>query len=163
MSTQISHKMCWNYSQEILAHGYWQQSWTCPPCYLNFMHELPFHSSPLNTSLTGDLNRSGVSDNSGEELPTAWYRTQIKDYYKNNLSIGHLNINSIFSKIDEVIDILNECHFNILFLSETKLDNSVSSTLLSNPHYRIIHRDRKRSAGGLLVYIRNSVVARHQA
>ena len=92
------------------------------------MHELPFHSSPLNTSLTEDLNRSGVSDDSGEELPTAWYRTQIKDYYKNNLSIGHLNINSIFSKIDEVIDILNECHFNILFLSETKLDKSVSST-----------------------------------
>ena len=124
------------------------------------MHELPFHSSPLNTSLTEDLNRSGVSDDS-EELPTAWYRTQIKDYYKNNLSIGHLNINSIFSKIEEVIDILNECHFNILFLSETK--NSVSLTLLSNPHYRIIHRDRKRGAGGLLVYIHNSVVARHEA
>ena len=86
-----------------------------------------------------------------------------KGYYKNNLSIGHLNVNSILGKIDKVIDILNECHFNILFLSETKLDNSVSSTLLSNPHYRIIHRDRKRGAGGLLVYIRNSVVARHEA
>ena len=55
-----------------------------------------------------------------------------------------------------------ECRFDILFLSETRLDKFVSSTLLSNPHYRIIRRDRQRGAGGLLVYIRNSVVARRQ-
>ena len=61
-----------------------------------------------------------------------------------------------------MLDLLNECRFDILFLSETKLDKLVSSTLLSNPHYRIIRRDRKRGAGGVLVYIRNSVVTRRQ-
>ena len=49
-----------------------------------------------------------------------------------------------------------------MFLSETKLDKFFPSTLLSNPHYRIIRRDRKRGAGGLLVYISNSLVARRK-
>ena len=61
-----------------------------------------------------------------------------------------------------MLDLLNECRFDILFLSETKLDKFVSSTLLSNPHYRIIRRDRKRGAGGVLVYFRNSVVTPRQ-
>ena len=61
-----------------------------------------------------------------------------------------------------MLDLLNECRFDILFLSETRLDKVVSSTLLSNPHYCIIRRDRKRGAGGLLVYMHNSVVARRQ-
>lgn len=35
-------------------------------------------------------------------------------------------------------------------------------SLLSSPHHRIIRRDRKQGAGGLLVYIRTTVVARRQ-
>lgn len=83
----------------------------------------------------GELGNDDLSSASTSftELPTAWYRDQIKGYYKNNLSIGHLNVNSILGKIDEVLDLLNECRFDILFLSETKLDKFVSLTLLSNP------------------------------
>ena len=76
----------------------------------------------------GELGNDELSSTSASftELPTAWYRDQIKGYYKNNLSLGHLNVNSILGKIDEVLDLLNECRFDILFLSETKLDKFVS-------------------------------------
>lgn len=57
---------------------------------------------------------------------------------------------------------INECRFDILFISETKIDGSVAPSLLSSPHYRVIRRDKKRGAGGLMVYIRTTVIARRQ-
>ena len=79
----------------------------------------------------------------------------MRNYYKKNLFIGHLNTNSILGK-------LHECRFDILVISETKIDKFVWTSLLSNPHYRIIRNDRKKGAGGLLVYIHNSIKARTQ-
>lgn len=36
-------------------------------------------------------------------------------YFKNNLKIAHLNINSIYGKVNEVLDLLNTyCQFDIL-------------------------------------------------
>lgn len=79
-----------------------------------------------------------------------------------NLSIGHLNTNSILGKIDEILELLHECRFDILVISETKIDKFFSTSLLSSPHYRIIRNDRKKGAGGLLVYIHNSIKGRKQ-
>ena len=42
------------------------KSWTCQPCYAKFMHELPFNSVSLNSSLMEDLNLSTVSEVSEE-------------------------------------------------------------------------------------------------
>ena len=36
-----------------------------------------------------------------------WFASNINSYYKRNLKIGHLNVNSIYGKADEVIDLLN--------------------------------------------------------
>ena len=151
--------------QYYLAHPVIE--WACTFCALPPLSDSFFADiSPVDVfSVTaGELGNDDLSSTSASftELPTAWYRDQIKGYYKNNLSIGHLNVNSILGKIDEGLDLLNECRFDILFLSETKLDKFVSSTLLSKSHYRIIRRDRKRGAGGLLVYISNSLVARRK-
>ena len=83
-------------------------------------------------------------------------------YDKNNLKIGHLNINSIFGKQDEVVNLLDKCAFDILFISESKIDGSVSSTLFAHPKYHIIRKDRKKGRGGLLVYIGSNVTAHRQ-
>lgn len=87
------------------------------------------------------------------------FKTKVLSYYKFNLSIAHININSIWSKIDEIKLLLNEGLFDILAISETKLDSTYNTTLLQHPYYRILRRDRKKGGGGLLVYIRNSVSA----
>ena len=83
-------------------------------------------------------------------------------YNSQNLKIGHLNVNSIFGKSDEVINLLDKCAFDILFISESKIDESVSTSLFTHSQYRIIRRDRKKGGGGLLVYIRSNVTARRQ-
>ena len=76
---------------------------------------------------------------------------------KNNLKIGHLNVNSIYGKVDEIINLLSTCQFDILFIAESKIDCSVSNSLFAHLNYRIIRRDRKKGAGGLLVYIQSSI------
>lgn len=110
----------------------------------------------LNTS---DINNSSSSSN---ESPIEWFAAKVNGYYKNNLKIGHLNINSIFGKSDEVVNLLDKCAFDILFISESKIDGSVSSTLFAHAEYRIIRKDRKKGGGGLLVYIRSNVTAHRQ-
>lgn len=48
---------------------------------------------------------------------------------------------------------LNRNMFDILLIGETKLDGSYSSSLLYHPGYRIVRRDRKKGAGGLMAFI----------
>ena len=45
-----------------------------------------------------------------------WYQSNISGYYKFNIKIGYLNINSVVNKIDEVKELLNRNMFDILFL-----------------------------------------------
>ena len=81
-------------------------------------------------SNTSDINNSSSSSS---ESPIEWFSAKVNGYYKNNLKIGHLNINSIFGKSDEVVNLLDKCAFDILFISESKIDGSVSSTLFPSP------------------------------
>ena len=90
-------------------------------------------------------------------------RTSIHITRVTDLKIGHLNVNSIYGKADEVIDLLNTCRFDIFFVAESKIDGSVNSTLFAHSEYRIIRRDRKKGGGGMLVYIRRSVTAIRRA
>ena len=131
--------------------------WNCTRCGL----------PPLSDSffdLDTELNRSrrssqydDIEDNDSDSLD--WYQSDISGYYKFNIKIGYLNINSVVNKIDEVKDLLNRNMFDILFLAETKIDSTVSSHLVSHPGFRTIRKDRKKGAGGLLAYIRNDLSA----
>ena len=65
-------------------------------------------------------------------------------------------------KADKVINLLDGCAFDILFITESRIDGTTTSSLFAHPQYRIIRRDRKRGGGGLLVYIRSNVTAHRQ-
>ena len=71
-------------------------------------------------------------------------------------------MNSIYGKADEVIDLLNQCMFDILVIGESKIDGSVSNSLFAHPQYRILRRDRKKGAGGLFVYVRSTITTHRQ-
>ena len=79
------------------------------------------------------------------------------------LKILHLNINSIFNKIDSIHDILDFGTYDIICINESKLDNSVPDSHLSHIRYTLHRRDRNfsngaefgRHGGGLLIFIRN--------
>ena len=69
----------------------------------------------------------------------------------------HLNVNSLFSKIDELRDITNYIKPAILGITESKLDSSVTNAEVNINGYSIIRNDRNRNGGGVACYIRNDL------
>ena len=67
----------------------------------------------------------------------------------NRLIIGHLNINSISSKIGSLKEIV-QYYIDILVISETKLDDSYSCNMFDIEGYATpFRRDRKDSREGV--------------
>ena len=52
---------------------------------------------------------------------------------------------------------LNKSLFDILFISETKLDGTTSDSFLQQPGYCTIRRDRKKGASGLIAFVREDL------
>ncbi|XP_068697070.1 uncharacterized protein [Montipora foliosa] len=88
-----------------------------------------------------------------------WYSENINSYYKCNIKFGHLNINSVHNKMDEVRDMLIRNMFDILFIAETKIDSTYSDDLFRQSGYRIIRQDRKKGGGGLMAFVREDLKA----
>ena len=131
--------------------------WNCTRCELPPLSDSFFDSDTELNRSKGGSQYDELEDNDCDSLD--WYQSNISDYYKFNIKIGYLNINSVVNKIDEVKELLNRNMFDILFLAETKIDSTVSSHLVSHPGFRTIRKDRKKGAGGLLAYIRNDLSA----
>ena len=51
---------------------------------------------------------------------------------------------------------LNLALFDIMFIAETKIDNS-SASIFHHHNYRVIRRDRKKGGGGLMALIREGL------
>ena len=67
--------------------------------------------------------------------------TNVSGYYKFYLKLAYLNISSITNKIDEVKEMLGKGMFDILFIAESKIDCTTSTTLLAQPGFRLVRRD----------------------
>ena len=127
-----------------------ESGWCCFKCALP-----RFSDSFFDESTSVDDSTIPLIANVDDSVD--WFTSNISSYYKSNLKIAYLNINSIQNKLDEVKVMLNENLFDILFIAETKIDSTFSNDLLSQPGYRHIRRDRQ-GGGGLLAFIRNDLL-----
>ena len=139
--------------QYYLAHP--NEEWLCDICGLpNLSHsyfneDLP--QQPYNLMKPVNLISRYTETDVQVGLSRTMVRGQHKQLlYKSNLKIGHLNINGIHNKMDEVLEMLNKKMFDILFISETKIGDTTSDSLLNQPNYRLLRRDLKKGAGGLM-------------
>ena len=75
------------------------------------------------------------------------------------LRVGHLNVRSLTSHMDDVGHLIGTERLDLLCLSETFLTASVDSCMLVIPGYAICRRDRAtgRSGGGVAVLYRNTL------
>ena len=83
----------------------------------------------------------------------------------NNFNIAHYNINSItaFGRLDQLSSICATLKLNVLILTESKLDDTIPSSLITLPGYHEpIRRDRNRNGGGVLVYIAQNLIFNHK-
>ena len=148
----LFHQKCTGMSRKELNKNV--GSWCCFTCSMPQITDSFFEDSAETCS----LNSSTTND---EPIPDSSERfySNINSYYMSNIKIAHLNINSIQNKLDEVKNMLNRNMFDILFIGETKLDDTFPANLLQHPGYRLIRQDRKRGAGGLMVFVRENLSA----
>ena len=73
-----------------------------------------------------------------------------------NVTIGHLNVNSIRNKIFAVEELIKN-NIDICLLTETKIDDTFPNQQFNISNYRIMRKDRNKNGGGLLFYINENI------
>lgn len=81
----------------------------------------------------------------------------IRNKFLNQVFICHLNVNSLSSKFQEVKELQRTCRFDVLVLSETKLDGSYKQETLEIDGYSCVRQDKRSNSGGLLAYLSNDI------
>ena len=79
----------------------------------------------------------------------------------NNFNIVHFNINSItaIDRLDQLSDICSILNLDVLVITESKLDNTIPTSMITLPGYHDpLRRDRNRHGGGVLIYIAEHLI-----
>ena len=82
---------------------------------------------------------------------------QKRVFDKRGLHFLHLNINSLLLKIDELRHIARLTNAAVIGISESKLDDSVSTSEIQIDEYDLLRCDRNRHGGRVACYIRNDL------
>ena len=77
---------------------------------------------------------------------------------KKHLYFGHINVNSLRNKIDEISDVLVNTGLHFLGLTETKLDEFVLDGSLVIEGYQLLKRNRNGRGGGVGLYYKDCFV-----
>ncbi|CAC5385397.1 unnamed protein product [Mytilus coruscus] len=115
-----------------------RESWFCKSCILpsftNSFFELsineetadlsylPCHSTTISGLTDVNIGKSGAKDNMHEDVFEELKK--VRSSNTSNLMCGYLNINSLRYKFEPIKDLLHRNLVDILFLSETKIDES---------------------------------------
>ena len=71
--------------------------------------------------------------------------------------IMHLNIRSLIKNIDQFRIYASNNQYDIMCINETWLDDKISDHEVGIDGYDLLRKDRKRTGGGVAMYIRNSI------
>ena len=92
-----------------------------------------------------------------------WMATEMGLFCK-GLQLAHLNVQSIRGKLDQVKDMIVTSKVDLYGFSETFLNNKLCENELFISGYSYLRRDRnEKSGGGILVYIKETIVFRRIA
>ena len=92
-----------------------------------------------------------------DEKHTSQILSNLRKKYIGRLIIGHLNINSLRNKFEE-LKFLTQGRMDILMISETKLDESFPTNQFLIEGFSAPFRfDRNSEGGGIIIYIRNDI------
>ena len=84
--------------------------------------------------------------------------------HNKNPIIGYLNINSLQNKLTDLKVILKYLLLDYLILSETNIDKSFPNAQFISEGYEIrAKRDRNKFGGGLIEYVRKSLICKRTA
>lgn len=72
--------------------------------------------------------------------------------------MGHLNINSIQNKFEELTATIKTIGAHVMFISETKINLSYPKAQFSIPGYSLYRKDRKKGGGGIMALVSSSLI-----
>ena len=76
------------------------------------------------------------------------------------LKIGHLNTSSVPKHRDELANLFHACKFDVFGAGETFIKDHTPKSVFSISDYKFFHKNRKkRSKGGVGLYVRNEIKA----
>ena len=103
--------------------------------------------------LTANKTTSRNKINSGNSYPQV---QQHKLKNPKNVILGHLNVNSLRSKIDAVEELMRN-NIDISLFSETKLDETFPNQQFKISGYKMFRRDRNKYGGGIMFYVNENI------
>ena len=65
-------------------------------------------------------------------------------FQNKGLHFGHVNINSILSKIEQLISLLTNSNISVLRITETQLDNTANNAEVKIDGYNLIRSDKNK-------------------
>ena len=78
--------------------------------------------------------------------------------HPSKLQIGHLNINSVRYKCDQLFELIDK-NLDVLFLTETKLGSSFTTAqFYIDGYHSPFRKDRNESGGGVMCYVNENIV-----
>ena len=77
--------------------------------------------------------------------------------YAKQFIFAHINVNGFRSKFIELKDILLNGTFDLLAVSETKLDSSFPPSQFHVPNFTLYRADRNSRGGGILCYVLSTI------
>ena len=119
----------------------------------NSVEKSSYENIGLSSNKTNESFLSESSDTLNDDL-IGLSKQRLK--YPKNLTIGHLNINSVrnkFSSLQETV--LNKTY--ILLLSETKIDDSFPNSQFFAEGFKMYRKDRTKTGGELLLYVNENL------
>ena len=119
-------------------------------------------SQDKDNSFLSNLNLNSVTSetaNNTYDFDASEILHKLRIQNINNVIIGHLNINSIASKVDALKTII-QGNIDVLLISESKLNQSHPTAQVSidgfNEPYRF-DRANQNGGGGILIYVRSDI------
>ena len=106
---------------------------------------LPLLSGDISSN-TGPSHINQTSDNN-----------ELNVFKARGFHFIHININSLFAKIEELCRIAGQSNAAAIGISESKLDNSIFDLEIEIDGYNILHFNRNRHGGRVACYVRNDL------
>ena len=133
-------------------------SWICLPC-LDEIKQLPFADvSEIDTSHSSCSDtKETLSENEDHNNTWTSFDTLVKTH-RRNVKIGHINANSIAGfKLHKIKNWLMHGRFDILAISETKLDKTYPDSQFAIHSFRMCRSDRNIYGGGLMIFVQSDL------
>ena len=103
------------------------------------------------------VDQSVISARDNGDIDNYEPLTVLKQQNPRYFTVGYININSVRNKFYCIQDLLMSNNLDLIFIAETKIDNSFPDSQFSVNNYHMWRADRSINGGGILAYLRSDI------